>query len=935
MSITGNWIWSDDSDGRGYNLMSVFRRDFRLEEVPAEARLAITADSRYRLKVNGQWLGDGPARSYPSHCRYDVYNLEGMLRKGANQIEAAVRYFGCGTFHQQPQRAGFLAQLELTLPGGAKQSIVTDAEWFAARLPQWRERVAKSTIQQAPYEYYDASATDAFEWKPAVVICGAEEGPWRDLQARDCLDLTRREALLRRFVGAERVEKEGCMVAVAPSKLLFPGDTTVNLSSTAAFFLAFEAESPRVQITPVDLVNAKIAVNGKTGPEATFRAGKNFVVLAMDNLSGHVDIVAALFPASSGITAGKFRLGVPGKLTTLDSDVLQFGAAHTAARGRHEAYRQIAEDALKAGGFAAFDKLPLQCRDLAKEELFDAPHYYFLHRHPREEGEAPNVENPDALIFSDDRVTVIHPAGEDDVELCYDLGEQNIGYWNFSLFAPAGTVIDIAAIEYITPGGRLQHTGVQYGNSMRYVCREGLNRYTSFMRRGGRYLFITLRRMTGPVRFQSLRLVESTYPVVADGEFHSSDLRLDRIYEMSQRTLKLCMEDTFTDCPLFEQTLWVGDARSEALFAMSAFGAYDLARRCIRLAGESLESLPLVGCQVPSGWDAVIPVWSFMWEISLEDYYLETGDLDFIRSVWPMAVKNLENARAMLDPETGLFKAEMWNLFDWSKTDCNHPILIHNTLFLVGAVDAGVRLGVLLEEPKIEEWRLLRQQLVAALAKAWDARKLSWPDSIHADGTASKDACVHTSMLAVLFDAAPVEVLPEVRANVLSPRSELIRVGSPFAGFYLYQTLEKLGAGGEILASILRDYAPMLAGGASTVWETYANSLDWLEDDSFPTRSHCHGWSASPLYFLPRLALGLIPAEVGGRRFFVSPRVDLLEYASGARPTVHGRIEVAWRREGNRVCIETRVPPGVEAEFRANDTLADLEISFEIIRRKA
>ena len=64
MDIIANWIWSDDSDGRGYNLCSIFRRDFRLAALPVTARLAVTADSFYRLKVNGQWLNDGPCRSW-------------------------------------------------------------------------------------------------------------------------------------------------------------------------------------------------------------------------------------------------------------------------------------------------------------------------------------------------------------------------------------------------------------------------------------------------------------------------------------------------------------------------------------------------------------------------------------------------------------------------------------------------------------------------------------------------------------------------------------------------------------------------------------------------------------------------------------------------------------------------------------------------------
>ena len=147
MNITASWIWPADSDGRGFNLCSVFRRDFRLESAPASARILITADSYYRLKINGQWIGDGPARAYPEHYQYDIYDISCYLRPGLNLVEATVRYYGCGTFHQIPQRGGFLAQIELTGPG---QTIVTDGSWLAARMPQWVENTVKSSIQQAP-----------------------------------------------------------------------------------------------------------------------------------------------------------------------------------------------------------------------------------------------------------------------------------------------------------------------------------------------------------------------------------------------------------------------------------------------------------------------------------------------------------------------------------------------------------------------------------------------------------------------------------------------------------------------------------------------------------------------------------------------------------------------------------------------------------------
>lgn len=439
--------------------------------------------------------------------------------------------------------------------------------------------------------------------------------------------------------------------------------------------------------------------------------------------------------------------------------------------------------------------------------------------------------------------------------------------------------------------------------------------------------FLTIRNAAAPVRIQSFRLVESTYPVVADGAFDCSDFRLSRIWENAARTLKLCMEDTFTDCPLYEQTLWVGDARSESLFAMATYGAYDLVRRCIRLAGESLDELPLVGSQVPSAWKNIIPVWSFMWNLSVKDYFDETGDAAFLAEVWPMVCKNLDSAATMIDPENGLFRSLEWNLFDWSKTNSDQPILLHNSLFLVGALRATEALASAANDPAYGELcRERREKLVTAINAAWDTRKLAWPDSISFDGTASEDVSIHTSFLALLFDAVDAEREAAVRANTLSPRSELIPVASPFASFYYYQTLEKLGQIPEIIEKMRLDYLPMLESGATTMWETYPGAF--AGDPRFPTRSHCHAWSAAPLYFLPKLVLGLIPAE-NGRRFLVSPWISSLDWAQGSRPTPFGRVEIRWRKTAEKVLeIEVSGPPEVEFELKNNLSLKEWELAL-------
>ena len=72
MNISAKWIWINDDNGMEYNSHVIFKKDFRLDMLPQEAKIAVTADTKYRLKVNGQWCADGPARAYFDHYCYDV-----------------------------------------------------------------------------------------------------------------------------------------------------------------------------------------------------------------------------------------------------------------------------------------------------------------------------------------------------------------------------------------------------------------------------------------------------------------------------------------------------------------------------------------------------------------------------------------------------------------------------------------------------------------------------------------------------------------------------------------------------------------------------------------------------------------------------------------------------------------------------------------------
>src|ERR1039458_3373485 len=89
------WIWYPS--GRTLqNTFVLFRRELLLTAKPRRATGWISADSRYRLELNGQRIQWGPAPSDPRWAEADPFDLTGYLEPGRNVIGAAGLLYGPG-----------------------------------------------------------------------------------------------------------------------------------------------------------------------------------------------------------------------------------------------------------------------------------------------------------------------------------------------------------------------------------------------------------------------------------------------------------------------------------------------------------------------------------------------------------------------------------------------------------------------------------------------------------------------------------------------------------------------------------------------------------------------------------------------------------------------------------------------------------------------
>lgn len=885
-SPLASWIWSPEHMLGEVNSHFEFSAELDVS-AGRDGRIAITADTRYTLFFNGNRIADGPARGYPDTGYFDEIPV--TIPAGRNLVTVLVDSYGIDTFQYRRGKPGLLFALLI----GGETPLVSDAAWKVRRALEHRQDVARISCQQGFEEHFDARIHPA-GWK--TVILSPQSG--RCLLPRTT-GLLRHEAReIRSIIRAEKVKPLNRYWSFPVRRLLSPFPLGINLHGMAGAFAAIISSPERLPIRlyflgPV----AGLFLNGNRLEshkdqdlewcDLDLLCGDNRLGIAICTECDHIldlalgsdapDAVKWKSPLHDGEWAGSGPLwscpvetncflNHAGPCERADKQFIPpFGSLFLKEKPA------LLEKAFSlAGGrdFNGFSSLP-----------------------------AGSGSNQDAYlaIRTDQRTgpatpeTTVREAG---TRLLFDLGEMSVGYFEMEIEASSGTVVDAYLFENLEQDRiqYLEHGGISYRNSFRYIAKEGINRFRSRQRRGGRYVQLVIR--SAPVRILHLRVVEATYDAQAQGTFECSDGRLNEIYRVAQRTLLLCMEDTYTDCPTYEQAFWLGDARNEMLFAQYSFNASDLTEHSLRLAAHSLAQVPLVASQCPSGWDVLIPSFSFLWSIAVWEFYWQTGNEGFLREIYPSLRRNLVTA-ILYCTDHGLFSSPTWNFFDWTGIDQEQRTVLHNSMFLAAALDAGASAANLLGIADDEEtFRTTRAKLARAIDATWNSKKQSYSDALLSDGSLSDRSSQHTSFLALLYGLVPPERASRVLNNCLNPPCGMTRVGSPNAMFFLLEALLKAGRNTESLAIVREFWGKMLDHGATTFWEM----INPGETD-FPTRSHCHGWASSPVYLLPQIFFGIELVEPGWRRIILHPQTLGLASIKAQIATPLGALKLELRHE--------------------------------------
>jgi hypothetical protein len=533
----------------------------------------------------------------------------------------------------------------------------------------------------------------------------------------------------------------------------------------------------------------------------------------------------------------------------------------------------------------------------------------------------PDVEKPAALLHDSADWTVVHHTAGVDIRLLIDFGNERLGFHEMVLDAPAGTIVDVHNFEFIQRDGRI-NLAEGMNNSFRYVCREGVQKYRTFVRRGFRYSWVSLRNFDRPVRIRQVRALVSAYPPARQGSFACSDPMLDRIWEAGAHSVRSCAEDTFVDCPTYEQTHWVGDARNEALVDLVANGDPMLSCHCWIQAGRSLGRSPLVESHVPSGWQCILPAWSFLWMRWAREHFHLTGDTSFAQDAMPFLEANAAGIREHLTPE-GLFRIHGWNMFDWAPMDTpSDGIVTHqNCLAVMGLRETAGLARETGNSDLAQAWDAMADRIDTAVnAHLWSEERQADLDCLRADGSPSPVFSQQTQTAAYISGVAKGARAEVCQAIVDTAPAGFVTAGSPFYMFFVLEALVRQGRFTELLEQIRGYWGVQIAAGATTFWEQYyqpAAGTGPINGASAHrlTRSHCHGWSAAPTFFLSQHVLGVQPLQPGYEAVRIAPQPGGLAWAHGRVPTPHGPVVVHWEQKDGSFFMDVSLPGKVPARL--------------------
>jgi hypothetical protein len=524
-------------------------------------------------------------------------------------------------------------------------------------------------------------------------------------------------------------------------------------------------------------------------------------------------------------------------------------------------------------------------------------------------------------------VLTIPPHSREVVEI--SAGELTTGFLQLSVTRGKGSKIAILTSEcYAYPpegdGGPLRlpakgdrldsRNGRLFGLEDQYSpsgfgTREKPEDYEPFWFRTFRFIALDITTEDEPLELISFDYRETGYPLEMMTSVETSDPEMREIWDISLRTLKRCMHETYEDCPFYEQLQYAMDTRSQILFTYMVSGDDRLARKCMDDFHRSLRPDGLTNCCYPAFDTNVIPGFSLYYILMIHDHMMYFGDKAFLKKYVATIDAILgffdshRTEAGLVDKVGGPLGNGHWSFIDWTRewdrtfgsptATLKGPITMESFLYCHTLKAAAEIVEYIGRNELAQEYKVRAENIIQAIN-----RHCVGDNGLYQDGPGVDEYSQHCQVWAVLTDS--IEGPPARELMIRALEDKTLAQCSVAMAYYLFRAVEKTGLY-EHTKQLWQPWRDMLS-----------NHLTTCAEDPVTARSDCHAWGSLALFELPAVTLGVRPAKPGFGAVSIKPVPGYFEWARGNVVTPHGMISVDWKKSNGEIVFDVRVPDGME-----------------------
>lgn len=503
--------------------------------------------------------------------------------------------------------------------------------------------------------------------------------------------------------------------------------------------------------------------------------------------------------------------------------------------------------------------------------------------------------------------------------ILYDFGKETFGYLKFKNVKGKG-VIHIYYGESREEAQDKDHCETLD----RITINEEDNRPEIAVEDSKAFRFVYI-ETEGDVSFDELSMDYEYAPQNKDisGSFCCSDELLNKIWDIGAYTMDLTTREFFVDGIKRDRWTWSGDAIQSYL--MNYYLRFDNA--CVRRTIRQLRGKDPVTAHINTIMD-----YTFYWFKSVYDYYIYTGDMDFVREIYPRMQTMMQYVLSRTDAE-GMAEGQPddWIFVDWVDfpmhkrgTLCFEQILFCKSLETMKLCASILRDNPLDNPPQgsittreysadAKKYAELSETLYNKLKTIfWDGEHQAFMHAIE-DGEMNRQITKFPNMFAIIYDYLSDEEKQTVMKSVmLNP--EIEDITTPYMRFYELEALCLMGMQAQVLEEIRSYWGGMINEGATSFWEKYNPQDRGIQHLAMYGRPYgkslCHAWGASPVYLLGKYYLGVKPTAPGYAEYEIRPVLGGLEWMKGDVPTPFGKIHIEMnsrkiivKSDGGKGCL--------------------------------